>query len=173
MTKKIAHATVAAIACNGHEAARILIAFIVGQKNRGSLLRLGNSPVIVIELSACIAHEREGHSFISLELTVALLVIARTPAVGALFVCFTFDLSTSSGNEESDSKSFQAWTGRQSCFSTRPALTPNALLHFLLSQDAHRLLHTPASHLLLVAISKVAGLAWRFSCKKKLMRIGN
>lgn len=65
-------------------------------------LPLGNSPVTVIELSAGTAHERKGRGFIALKPTVALLVTARTPAVGALFVCFTFDLSTAGRNEEGE-----------------------------------------------------------------------
>ncbi len=114
-----------------------------------------------IELSAGTAHERKGRGFIALKPTVALRVTARTPAVGALFVCFTFDLSTAGRNEEGELGPIARVV---SPLGWLPPQCPPSFSSFPRCADSR-------IRLLLVVISKAAGHAWRFSCKKKLMRI--
>lgn len=97
IVRQVVYAIVAALdipwACIGLEIAWIILIFISWPYKYISeyVLQSGNSLVVIIETSVCLAADRKGTGFLTFKLSLILVIIACLPAIFSLIIFFLFD----------------------------------------------------------------------------------
>ncbi|KAK8876490.1 hypothetical protein M9Y10_006704 [Tritrichomonas musculus] len=108
IVRQVVYAIVAALdipwACIGLEIGWLILMFAVRPYKYFSdyVLQCGNSLIIIVETSVCIAADRNGTGFLTFSVSLALVIIACIPAVLSLFIFFLLDFGYSPSDKSDE-----------------------------------------------------------------------